>query len=100
MDAALIGLLLLLGPIVVFTMTLPCSKWLRSPLRKLYLILGGMIVVAGSGTSLYLAMYSGDQGGIAAYFFQIAVISMYLLFSCVLALINWGLILKEANKNN
>jgi len=32
--------------------------------------LGGVVVFAGSGVSVYFAGYSGDQGGISALFFS------------------------------
>ncbi|PLX99011.1 MAG: hypothetical protein C0623_10560 [Desulfuromonas sp.] len=88
----LIGLLMLLGPAVIFIITLPFSGWLRSGLRKTYLIVGGTVVFLGSGTSYYFAAYAGDQGGIAAYFLQMAVIATYLLLSVGLAGWNWLLI--------
>jgi hypothetical protein len=55
----------------------------------LYRLVGGIIVIAGSAFSLYLAAYTGDQGGIGAYFFQIAVILVYLVFSLSLVILNW-----------
>jgi len=92
----LIGLLMLLGPVVIFMITLPCSKWLRPNLRKVYLIVGGLLVFLGSGTSYYFAAYTGDQGGIAAYFFQMVVIAAYLLLSVPLASLNWFLLLRNS----
>jgi hypothetical protein len=83
------GLLMLLVPNVIFFATLPASRRLKPQLRLLYLIVGGAIVIAGSIFSLYLAAYTGDQGGIGAFFFQIAVIVVYVLFSILLVAINW-----------
>jgi hypothetical protein len=85
----LIGLLMLLGPIVIFLMTLPCSGRFEPSLRKAYRVGGGLIVFLGSAISYYFAAYTGDQGGIAAYFFQTAVIAGYLLFSVALTTLNW-----------
>jgi hypothetical protein len=47
-----------------------------------------MIVLAGSATSFYFAAYTGDQGGVAAFFFQMGVILVYVLFSVVLVTVN------------
>jgi len=84
----LTGLLLLLAPIAVYLLTLPLTKWLKPGLRKLYWVVGAVVVFFGSGAALYLAMYGGDQGGISAYFTYVAVIVVYLLLSCVLIFVN------------
>lgn len=91
----LIGLLMLLGPVVVFLTTLPYSNRLKPNIRKAYRAGGGIIVLLGSATSLYFAAYTGDQGGIAAYFFQIAVIAGYIIFSISLLATNWFLLRKD-----
>ena len=65
-------------------------------MRKAYRILGGMVVFFGSGTSYYLASYTGDQGGIAAYFFQIGVILAYIVVSVSLVVLNRFLMIKES----
>ncbi len=90
----LIGLLLLLLPVTVYFLTLPLSRRLRPKLCILYRVGAGIIAIAGSGFSLYLAAYSGDQGGIAAYFLQLAVITLYALFSVTLMVLNY--LLKSA----
>jgi hypothetical protein len=87
----LIGLLMLLGPVVVFLVTLPFLRWFEPTIRKVYQIAGGLLVFLGSGTSFYFAAYTGDQGGIAAYFFQMTVIAVYIVFSIVLVILNWSL---------
>jgi len=83
------GILMLLAPVAVFLGSLPLSSKLRSGFCLAYRTGGGLIVFAGSATSYYFANYGGDQGGIAAFFFQSAVISAYLLFSAVLITANW-----------
>jgi len=80
---------MLLGPGAVFVLSLPFSGRLRPSLCKTYRIFGGLVVFLGSGISFYLAMYTGDQGGIAAYFFQIAVILVYAILSVSLLILNW-----------
>jgi hypothetical protein len=85
----IIGVLLLLIPNVIFFATLSASRRLKPKLRLLYLIVGGTIVILGTFFSMYLAAYTGDQGGIGAFFFQIMVIAVYLLFSAILVAINW-----------
>ncbi len=85
----LTGLLMLLVPGVVFVLTLPFSGRLKPGLRAVYRYAGGIVVFCGSGISLYLASYTGDQGGIAAYFFQLAVISVYAILSISLVILNW-----------
>ena len=77
----MVGLLMLIVPGAVFLVTLPLSRKLTPLLRKIYRILGGIVVFGGSAVSLYFAAYTGDQGGIAAYFFQIAVILVYIALS-------------------
>jgi len=84
----LVGLMLLLLPALVFVVSLPFSNRLQATLCNVYRIVGGLIVFLGSGFSLYLAFYGGDQGGIAAYFFQIAVILLYVAFSVFLIILN------------
>ena len=94
-----IGLLMLLVPPVIYFATYPVSKRFTPLLRSLYRIVGGIIVLGGSATSYYFAAYTGDQGGIAAYFFQIAVILTYVIFSVILIILNWILCIKKRNKN-
>ena len=94
----LVGLLMLLGPGVFFLVTLPFSGRFRPGVRKAYRILGGIVVFIGSGTSYYLASYTGDQGGIAAYFFQVAVILAYIVVSVSLVGLNWFLMIKESRR--
>ena len=80
---------MLLFPAAIFLATLPVSRRLQPKLRVLYRLVGGFIVIAGGAFSLYLAAYTGDQGGIGAYFFQIAVILVYATFSFSLVIFNW-----------
>lgn len=87
----IIGLLMLLVPIVIYLATFLSSSRLKPGLCKLYRIVGGFIVFAGSATSFYFAAYTGDQGGIAAYYFQLTVILVYALFSVVLVIANWSM---------
>lgn len=77
-------------PIVagVILTTLAASSRLKPQLRWLYRIVGGTIVIVGSNFSLYLAAYTGDQGGIGAFFLQMAVIVAYVLFSVLLVAIH------------
>ena len=95
----IIGWLMLLAPTAIYLATFPFSRRLRPGLRWLYRLLGGVIVFAGSATSFYFAAYTGDQGGIAAYFFQIAVIVAYILFSVVLVAANWLMHKLELKRN-
>jgi uncharacterized YccA/Bax inhibitor family protein len=80
----LVGLLMLFGPIVVYLVAFPSSRRMKPTLCWLYRIVGGIIVVIGSAVSFYFAAYTGDQGGIGAFYFQLSVISLYALFSVVL----------------
>jgi len=75
---------MLLAPCVIFIFTLPFSCRLKPGLCTVYRILAGIVLFAGSGVSLYLAAYAGDQGGIGAFFFQVAVIAVYAVLSIVL----------------
>jgi len=75
----MIGFLMVIGPAAIFVLSIPLSGGLSSGLRRVYLIFGAIIVFIGSGTSFYFASYTGDQGGIAAYFFQMGVIFVYVL---------------------
>jgi len=92
----LIGLLMILVPVAVFIVSLPFSRRLKPGLRKAYRIAGGLVVILGGGYSYYLASYTGDQGGIAAYFFQITVILVYLALSFLLVILNWLAEIKDS----
>lgn len=94
----LIGLLMILVPCAVFVLTLPLSRRLKTALRWAYLLLGGIVVFLGSCVSIYLASYTGDQGGIAAFYFQILVILVYAALSLSLVILNWILRAREAGK--
>lgn len=87
----IIGLLMLLTPAAIFVATWPLSARLKPTLRKVYRIVGGTAVLLGSATSIYFAAYTGDQGGIAAFFFQILVILFYAGLSVVVVILNWYL---------
>ncbi len=87
----LIGMLMILGPGVIFVLTLPLSGRLRPKLRAVYRFFGGIVVFLGSGISLYFASYTGDQGGIAAFFFQVVVILVYAVLAGSLVILNWFL---------
>lgn len=94
----MIGLLMLVVPVIVFVLSIPISSRLTSGLRRFYLIFGGIIVFIGSGTSFYFASYAGDQGGIAAYFFQIAVILVYAFL--LVAVVGISLVAKISSKRS
>ncbi|PIP81392.1 MAG: hypothetical protein COW84_00150 [Gammaproteobacteria bacterium CG22_combo_CG10-13_8_21_14_all_40_8] len=91
----LIGFLLLVTPAVVYLVSFKASARLISRLMYLYRILAGLIVFLGSAVSLYLASCNGDQGSIAAYFFQLAVIISYLFLIICVILANWYLIKRK-----
>lgn len=80
---------MLIMPTVIYLATYRLSRRLKPRLCQLYRIAGAIIVLAGSATSIYCAAYTGDQGGIAAFYLQIAVILAYVLFSVVLVSANW-----------
>ncbi len=75
-----IGILLLLFPAALYAVSLLWLHRLTGKLRLMYLTLGAIIVFGGSFVSFYFAMYTGDQGGIAAFLFQLFVITTYLIF--------------------
>ncbi len=85
----ILGLLMIIGPILFFLVTIPVSSRLRPPFRRIYRFVGGGLVGAGGTISICLAAYAGDQGGISAYFFQIAVICSYLFFCILIMGLNW-----------
>ncbi|OUS08035.1 hypothetical protein A9Q90_04850 [Gammaproteobacteria bacterium 54_18_T64] len=85
----LIGLLFLLLPMLVYIATYAPSRRLRARICSLYRLGAGIVAFAGGGFSLYLAAYSGDQGGITAYYFQLLVIGFYALLSAILIAINY-----------
>lgn len=91
----LAGVLMVLAPILVYLVSLPFSRRLRPVLRRTYRIGGGLVVFLGGGMSLYLASYTGDQGGIAAFFFQSAVILVYVAFSVSVAVLNWFIAVRD-----
>ena len=84
-----LALVMLFGPIAVYLASLPFAKRMRCGLRLLYVVLCGLVVFAGSGTSVYFAYHGGDQGGIPAYFMQLAVIIGYLTLSGTLVILNF-----------
>lgn len=92
----LIGLLMILAPCVVFVFSLPFTRRLKPRLRNVYRLLGGLLVFVGGGISFYFASYTGDQGGIAAFFFQIAVIVVYSAFSVSLVILNWAMTTRDS----
>jgi hypothetical protein len=83
------GLFLLLLPILCYLVSIPFTHKLQPGMRKLYLVGGGIITFAGSATSVYFAGYAGDQGGIAAFYFQLSVILVYASFSVFVMAANW-----------
>ena len=85
----MIGLLLLVLPIAVYGGTFFLAKKLSLEWCRWYRIIGALLVFGGSGVSVYFAGYSGDQGGIAAFYFQLLVMASYLLFSGVILIGNW-----------
>jgi len=95
----LIGLLMILAPCAIFIFSLPFSRRLQPPLRKVYRLLGGLFVFVGGSISVYLASYTGDQGGIGAFFFQIAVILVYSVFSVSLVILNWVLGVRKSGNS-
>lgn len=97
-DRMLIGLLMILVPVAVYILSLPLSGRMMPGLRMAYRIVGGLVVFLGGGISFYLAWYSGEQGGIAAYFFQKAVILIYAAFSILLIVLNWILCARQSGK--
>lgn len=97
-DRVLIGLLMILVPVAVYILSLPFSGRLMPGLRMAYRIVGALVVFLGGGVSFYLAWYTGEQGGIAAYFFQKAVILVYAAFSILLVVLNWILCARQSGK--
>ncbi len=81
------GLLLLSAPIFLYLISLPFSKLLRPKLRKVYVAGSGLLIFSGTGFSLYLAFYAGDQGGIGAFFVQMGVVVLYLIFSIAILIV-------------
>ena len=80
---------MLLVPMALYVATFQIARRLRPGLCRLYRIIGGIIAFGGSLISVYFAPYTGDQGGIAAFYFQIVVIVVYVLFSVALLSANW-----------
>ena len=85
------GLLILLLPIATYLATFQVARRMRPLLSRLYRIVAGLIVFGGGVTSLYFAAYTGDQGGIAAFYFQLLVCSVYIFFAFLLITVNWFL---------
>lgn len=94
----LIGFMMLLVPIVIYLATFLFARRLRHGLCRLYRIVGGIIVFGGSAASLYFAAYTGDQGGVAAFYFQVVVILVYVLFVSLILIKN-SLILKQEHES-
>ena len=92
----LIGLLMILVPVVAYVLIIPLSRRLKPGLRKTYRVIAGIVVFLGGGISVYFASYTGDQGGIAAFYFQILVILVYAALSLSVVIVNRILRAKEA----
>lgn len=73
----------------VYIGTFSLSGRLRPVLCVLYRVTGVIVAIGGGGFSFYLAAYSGDQGGIAAYFFQLAVIAFYILLAVLVVVAHY-----------
>lgn len=71
-----IGLILL--PIVLFLASFPLWRKLPTTLKKFYGWTCAVALIGGGFTTIYIASYSGEQGGITAFFFQLGVIFIYL----------------------
>ena len=82
---------MILVPGIVYVLTYPLSGRLRPSLRMAYRTIGGLVVFVGGGFAFYLAWYTGEQGGIAAFFLQKAVILTYTTFSFAVVVVNWFL---------
>lgn len=85
----IIGLLLLLLPVALYLATFRSAGRLAPRLCWLYRIVAGLMVFGGGAASLYFAAYTGDQGGITAFFLQLTVIFLYAFFSALLLIANW-----------
>jgi hypothetical protein len=85
----IIALMLLLAPAVAYLASLPFTRRLSPLLRRTYRLLGAVIALGGPAVTVYLTMYGGDQGGIAAYFFQLGVIAAFILLSAQTVAIYW-----------
>ena len=93
----ILGLLMLLLPVCIYMASLPFTGKLNKCVRAPYRIAGGVIVIGGGTTSLYLASYIGDQGGIAAYFFQILVICVFASVALITLASNYFLNKQDRN---
>lgn len=90
---------MLVTPIVIYLATFPVSGRLRPRVCKIYRTTGGIVVFFGSATSVYFAAYTGDQGGIAAFYFQVVVIFAYLILSTFLLTANYFFTKRDKNRN-
>lgn len=64
-------------------------KYLPSVFRRSFYALNGVLLLLGTGLSVYFAGYSGDQGGIAAAFIVLLMLVAELLAICLAAHIAW-----------
>jgi len=84
-----ITLLIITLPSIVYLISFPFSGTLKRSLCVVYRITAGVIVLGGSATSLYLAVFTGEQGGVGAYLLQLLVITVYVFFSVLIIVIHW-----------
>ena len=85
-------------PIVVYGSTFVVASKLLPGFCGWYRMIGATLVFGGGGVSVYFAGYTGDQGGIAAFYFQVLVVIVYLLFSGMI-LIGNGLMQRRLRSN-
>ena len=82
------GLLMLAAPAVLYFVAWPLSGRFRPGLRLAFRFVAALVAFPGSGMSVYLAAYTGDQGGIAAFYFQAGVIILFLLVLIIFFLLH------------
>jgi len=95
-----IGLLMLVVPITIYIASFHFARKLKPRICLLYRIVGGLVVFCGSSVSLYFAAYTGDQGGVGAYLFQIAVIVVYIVFSVIILITNYFFLKRDQSTHS
>lgn len=81
--------LILLAPVVLYLLSLPLSVRLPAVLRTVYRLAGAGLVFPAAAAAVYFAGYSGEQGGVPAYFVQLAALISLILLMAAIGLAHW-----------
>lgn len=83
--------LVLLAPMALYLASLPLSGRLPAVPRTAYRLAGAGLVFPAAAAAIYCAGYSGEQGGVAALFIQLAALAGLVLLMVGVGVMQWVL---------